>query len=235
MNPQKRRRNEDEAGTEQNSPKRPKVLSWDASEPLDLEDWRVDNMPGAEVYYVPKFIDSSTCDEWFSELDALPTWYHPTLKVYGKNVRQSRSIAAYASSTKITAKYSGHEVVMHYPPEIPEILSKIWARVSRALGMEFNHVMLNRYASGAEYIGKHRDTKENVVIVSLSLGAERTFIMAPNKTIAAQGAVTKKWTLGNGSLLVMQGSTQDNWKHEIPQERRIKEGRISLTFRQLPE
>lgn len=27
----------------------------------------------------------------------------------------------------------------------------------------FNHVMLNRYADGGEYIGKHKDNKENKV------------------------------------------------------------------------
>lgn len=42
-----------------------------------------------------------------------------------------------------------------------------------------------------------------------------------------------KWTLENGSLLVMQGDTQLNWKHEIPKEPTVKDGRISLTFRQL--
>ena len=62
-------------------------------------------------------------------------------------------------------------------------------------------------------------------------------------------AEAKRWLLGNGSLLVMQGETQENWKvcllpicwleahlkfqHEIPKEPKIKEGRISLTFRQL--
>ena len=50
--------------------------------------------------------------------------------------------------------------------------------------------------------------------------------------------------LGNGSLVVMQGRTQEYWKaskdlvetdqqHEIPKEPKVKLGRISLTFRQL--
>lgn len=43
----------------------------------------------------------------------------------------------------------------------------------------------------------------------------------------------KKWSLANGSLVVQQGRTQDFYKHEIPKELRVKEGRISLTFRQL--
>lgn len=34
-------------------------------------------------------------------------------------------------------------------------------------GGAFDHVMLNRYASGQVYIGRHRDTKENKVCFSL--------------------------------------------------------------------
>lgn len=43
----------------------------------------------------------------------------------------------------------------------------------------------------------------------------------------------KKWTLRNGSLVVMQGDTQLHWKHQIPREAKVKDSRISLTFRQL--
>ncbi|KAK4684788.1 hypothetical protein P7C73_g5381, partial [Tremellales sp. Uapishka_1] len=39
--------------------------------------------------------------------------------------------------------------------------------------------------------------------------------------------------LGNGSLVVMQGRSQEYWKHEIPKQPKVKTGRISLTFRQL--
>lgn len=42
-----------------------------------------------------------------------------------------------------------------------------------------------------------------------------------------------RWTLANGSLLVMQGDVQRRYTHEIPKEKRIKDSRISITFRQL--
>lgn len=43
----------------------------------------------------------------------------------------------------------------------------------------------------------------------------------------------RKWKLSPGSLVVMQGDTQKRWKHEIPREKGVKAGRVSLTFRQL--
>lgn len=98
--------------------------------------------------------------------------------------------------------------------------------------------MLNRYEDGSIYIGKHCDNVENKVIVTVSLGADRTWIMERKKARGKaaktdQGAMEeeaqserKKWTLENGSLLVMQGATQYNWTHEIPKEAKIKEPRI---------
>lgn len=35
-----------------------------------------------------------------------------------------------------------------------------------------------------------------------------------------------KWVLENGSLLVMQGSVQQTYTHEIPKEPKVKESRI---------
>lgn len=61
----------------------------------------------------------------------------------------------------MTVKYSGHVVTIHNT--YPDILSEIQKRVEELLGETFNHVMLNHYKDGTEYIGKHRDTKENKV------------------------------------------------------------------------
>lgn len=78
---------------------------------------------------------------------------------------------------------------------------------------------------------------ENKVIVTLSLGAPRTWVMTKRPPKGAQAAAkrngeklakteTHKWTVEAGSLLLMQGKCQEEWYHEIPKERKIKEGRI---------
>ena len=187
------------------------------------------DMQDACIYYIPDLIDKPKASEWYDRLSNLPTWYRPTLKVYGKSVLQSREIAAYTTDPKLIVKYSGALVTLH--AEYPQVLSDIQVMVEGKLGVKFNHVMLNRYGSGDVYIGLHSDGLENRIIATVSVGAERTFIMR-HRTIKGECGV-KKWTLGNGSLFVMQGDTQRFWKHEIPKEPKIKEGRISLTFRQL--
>lgn len=187
------------------------------------------NLPDANCYYIPNLFPSSSSTLWYTDLLNLPTWYRPTLKVYGKSVLQSRSIAAYASDPSLTVIYSGTNVILHtiYPPVITSIQSLVEAK----LGVQFNHVMLNKYESGDVYIGLHADNLENRVIATVSIGAERMFVMRHRTNKGEEG--TWRDRLGNGSLFVMQGDTQRFWKHEIPRETKIKEGRISLTFRQL--
>ncbi|PAV20608.1 2OG-Fe(II) oxygenase family [Pyrrhoderma noxium] len=197
----------------------------------NLDKWKVPQIRTGEVFFIPEFISEDLANEWLESLDNLDTWYHPVLKVYGKEKIQSRSIAAYATDEQIPVKYSGHLVNLHL--EYPMVLLQIQKKVEDFLGVSFNHVMLNKYQSGNEYIGKHRDTKENNLIASLSLGAERTFIMSPNKTLS--GVEKFSWKLLNGSILVMGKGVQDNWKHEIPKEPSVKTKRISLTFRQITE
>lgn len=205
--------------------------------------YKVTDLPDAEVYYKSDFIDRSLAEEWRSQLDRLPEWYRPKLKVYGREITQSREIAAYATAPGLHLKYSGHPVELHAP--FPPLLNHIASLLSSAdcLGEEvrFNHCMLNRYDDGSIYIGRHSDNIENKVIVTVSLGADRSWIMerksprrkAGQKKVGDEDKVKKRWMLAGGSLLVMQGQTQKFYTHEIPKELKVKGPRISITFRQL--
>ncbi|GAA5932000.1 alpha-ketoglutarate-dependent dioxygenase AlkB family protein [Sporobolomyces koalae] len=224
-----------------------------------LESFRL-NLADADVFYVEDFIDRKLAQTWHDELCNIEGWYQPTLKMYGKEITQSRKIAAFATDPNLTVKYSGALVDLKY--DYPPLLRKIQDLVEDKLGVKFNHCMMNRYENGQVYIGNHRDNRENRVIASLSLGAARTFIMEhdrppadvpaahrkptkskvsdpkrpkePDPTTALSSPLYyKKWTLESGSLVVMQGDTQQKWKHQIPKEAKVKDSRISLTFRQL--
>ena len=92
---------------------------------------------------------------------------------------------AYATESSLIGKikYSGHVVDVHGPESYTQLLSHLQSMIERVaflpanggidshietregedMRQSFNHVMLNRYASGQEYIGKHRDTQENKV------------------------------------------------------------------------
>ena len=49
--------------------------------------------------------------------------------------------------------------------------------VETKLDVQFNHVMLNKYDIEDIYIGLHADNLENRVNATISLSAEKTFIM----------------------------------------------------------
>jgi alkylated DNA repair dioxygenase AlkB len=66
------------------------------------------------------------------------------------------------------------------------------------------------------------------VIASVSLGAERLFRLKRK-----DGSVAFAERLPPGSLLIMAGMTQKNFKHEVPKEPGINQPRINLTFRRI--
>lgn len=138
----------------------------------------------------------------------------------------------------MTLNYSGHPVQMHspFPPLLNEIASLISTDACLGSEVRFNHCMLNRYDNGSVYIGKHSDNIENQVIVTVSLGADRSWIMerkiprGQKEKLKDEPRLKKRWTLNNGSLLVMQGTTQKHYTHEIPKEMKVKGPRIVSAF-----
>ena len=81
-------------------------------------------------------------------------------------------------------------------------------------------------------MGLHADDEpelgENPVIASISLGEQRTLYFRHRHR---RDLETFNLPLPSGSLLVMRGPTQCNWKHGIRKSRRPLGPRINLTFR----
>jgi len=123
---------------------------------------------------------------------------------------------------------------------IPELLT-LKARVEAAtpeaaysnLSLQrcpYNAVLCNLYRDGSDSVGPHADNEPEMgpVIASVSLGAERLFRLKRNG-----GGIVFSERLCSGSLLIMAGRTQQNFKHELPKEPCITQLRINLTFRRI--
>ena len=91
---------------------------------------------------------------------------------------------------------------------------------------------MNRYRSGADSVGMHADDEPGMgnVIGSLSLGATRTFRIKHNKS-----KEVRCFEVGNGTLIIMAGTMQQFWKHEVPKTAASVGERINLTFRSIVE
>lgn len=56
-----------------------------------IKTYHVEGMQS--VYYQRDWVEAKTAHRWHNELKSLKEWYRPKLKVYGREIQQSRSIA----------------------------------------------------------------------------------------------------------------------------------------------
>jgi alkylated DNA repair dioxygenase AlkB len=107
-------------------------------------------------------------------------------------------------------------------------------RVELVAGVAFNSSLLNYYRDNRDSMGFHSDDERELgkrpIIASLRLSEERIFVLK-HKTDRTVKSVRLK--LASGSLLLMKGDTQHNWKHGIEKERRDCGPRVNLTFRRI--
>jgi alkylated DNA repair dioxygenase AlkB len=89
---------------------------------------------------------------------------------------------------------------------------------------DFNFLLVNRYETGEEYMGWHRDNEKNASqkIASLSLGERRKFRLK-------EESATRDFWLDSGSLLIFDGYL----KHTLPKMKKVNNSRINLTFRRV--
>lgn len=155
-------------------------------------------------------------------------WRQREISLYGKSCLQPRLSAWYGERGY---RYSG---VLHQPGPWTPLLQTLRERVEAVTGHAFNSVLLNYYRDHNDRMGMHSDDERELgpqpVIASLSLGETRRLVLR-HKT--RKDLQTIRLELPCGSLLLMQGDTQRNWRHGINAERRPCGARVNLTFRQV--
>ena len=192
-----------------------------ASEPVFL------NLPDAEIIYYPQFFDKEQADIIFAELIEEIPWQQDEIRVYGKIHPQPRLTALFGNEGK---SYSYSNITMQ-PHPWNLLLQKIKMKIENIAAVNFTTVLLNQYRDGKDSNGWHADNEKelgiNPVIASLSFGAERTFQLKHN----FEKDQKKSIILEHGSLLLMKGTTQHFWKHQIPKTAKPIGPRINATFR----
>ena len=191
------------------------------AEPIDL------NLPDADIIYFPTFFENNRAKDIYDELLDSTPWRQDNIKVFGKEFAQPRLTALYGNDGK---PYSYSNITMQ-PNPWNLLLQKIKFQVESVTETQFTTVLLNYYRDGRDSNGWHADNEKelgrNPVIASVSFGAERNFQLKHNTIADAK----KNIVLEHGSLLMMQGTTQHFWKHQIPKTAKMVLPRINLTFR----
>lgn len=189
---------------------------------------------GAEIYYEQHFLAPEEATQLFEVLVSKAGWARLRTS-FGHAVPRDE---AYYGEPGTHYTYSRRE----YKPLrwIPELLT-LKARVEKAtpaaayanVGLSnagYNAVLCNLYRDGNDSVGLHADAEREMgpVIASVSLGAERLFRLKHK-----DGSVALSERLPHGSLLIMAGKTQKDFKHEVPKEPGVNQPRINLTFRHI--
>lgn len=144
------------------------------------------------------------------------------------------------------------------PPLLPfsPTVEVIKVEIEKHLGHPLNHVLIQFYRDGNDYISEHSDKTLDIVrgsyIANVSLGAERTMILRTkklDKDLSGEASNDTKRKiqraqLPHNSLCRMGLQTNMKWLHAIRRDKRADRekspaelaysgGRISLTFRQI--
>lgn len=185
------------------------------------------NLPDAEVIYYPHFFDKEEADSIYTELISEIPWQQDDIRLFGKTHPQPRLTALFGNEGK---PYSYSNIKMQ-PHPWNSLLQKIKSQVEHVSDTIFTTVLLNKYRDGKDSNGWHADNEKelgtNPIIASISFGAERTFQLKHNSDKDQKKSIL----LEHGSLLLMKGTTQHFWKHQIPKTAKPIGPRLNLTFR----
>ena len=189
---------------------------------VDIPVETIELADGRLILYDDAFLPLDLAQRYFVELRDHSAWEQKP-GVFGH--RQPR-LTASRGDEGITYRYSGTEnKALPWTATSLEIKRKI-----EAVQGDYNYCLLNRYRSGSDSVGWHADNEPGMgnVIGSLSLGATRKFRIRHNTTKAM-----RTFLVGNGTLIIMAGTMQQFWKHDVPKTNENVGERINLTFRKI--
>ena len=179
-----------------------------------------------ELYYFGPIFSIAEANYWQQILTQNIAWKNDELLMFGKKIVTSRKVALYADNTTTYTYSKQTKQALAWTTELLQLKQIIETKTAQT----FNMCLLNLYHHGKESMGWHSDNESelqaNGSIASLSLGAERKFMF---KHKESKKIITLN--LEHGSLLLMQGSIQQHWLHQLPAMAKVEAPRINLTFR----
>jgi alkylated DNA repair dioxygenase AlkB len=187
------------------------------------------DLPDADVIFYPDFFGAPDGDRLLDELYQTTGWRQERIRTDDATIPLPRLTAWYGDPGRT---YTYSSITMEPQPWNDPLL-EIKGRIEQVSPETFNSVLLNLYRDGRHGVGWHSDDEpelgENPVIGSVSLGGTRTFSLRHKERKDLRVEIE----LTHGSYLLMQGSTQRFWRHQVPKTSESVEPRINLTFRRI--
>ena len=189
-------------------------------------------MPDLDVVHFRAGDISFPESEMLDELSRTLQWRSETITMFGRTMLQPRLIAFYADAG-LSYRYSRRTFTGLPWTPLLAVLRTLAEQTSQS---PLNSVLANLYRNQHDSMGMHADDEpelgKNPVIVSMSFGATRRFVM---KHRTRKDLPPLELPLEDSSILVMRGTTQHFWVHGIKKETRPMGPRVNLTFRRIVE
>lgn len=201
---------------------RPTTLPWCSPR------WQtLPTLPGATLRFATGlFVDPAAL---FVQLRAEIAWEQHHLRIFGRTLASPR-LSCWIGDADAVYTYSR---TRFEPRPWTPLLAMLRAPLRDGCGQDFNSVLCNLYRDGRDSMGWHSDDEPELgaepTIASLSLGATRRFRLRHKR----DPSLRLELDLPAGSLLVMSGATQRNYRHDLPRALRVAEPRLNLTFRHI--
>ena len=185
------------------------------------------DIPDADLTFSRTWRESESMD-WMERLKKEIEWEQHRIKIFGKWVDCPRLSAWYGDPE---ALYSYSNLSLHPKAWTPTLL-EVRNHLAETIERPFNSVLLNFYRNGNDSMGWHSDDEWEMgldpVIASISLGSPRKMKFRHRFDSQVSNFALE---LSQGSLLIMAGTTQKFWQHEIPKTKKSVGERLNLTFR----
>ena len=178
--------------------------------------------------FVADYLTAEEADNLLQHCMRKLPWRQEEITLFGRAVAQPR-LQVWMGDPDASYRYSN---TLFAPEPWDPAVKALAERLAGDCGSAFNSVLCNLYRHGQHGMGWHADDEPELgrepVIASVSLGADRRFVMRPRNR---KDRTRHEWLLGHGTLLVMRGRTQQYWLHGIPKTRKPAGPRVNLTFR----
>ena len=175
------------------------------------------------------WLPASRADALMADLREGLDWEVHRIRMFGRLVDSPR-LSSWIGDPEASYVYS--RIRFEPRPWHPSLM-QLRRELQALLGVDFNSVLANRYRDGRDAMGWHSDDERELgaypMIASVSLGATRRFAFKPRREPGRK----LRLELAHGSLLVMRGDTQSNYRHALPRTARAVSDRINLTFRRI--
>lgn len=191
-----------------------------------MTDYHAAYPSGSSIWYMENWLNTQESAAIMQSLRNELPWQKEIVQIFGKTIAMNREVCfmgdsgiQYRYASKLKTANSWHPIVL--------ILKQ---KIEFELGGNYNACLLNWYYNGEDGMGWHSDNEKEMIIgstiASVSMGANRKFQWRPKG-----GGPINSLELQSGSLLLMRGSFQNEFKHALPKTRQSQDPRLNLTFR----